>query len=77
VRLIVDIIEWRRDVKTFGHYDSIINSDIILCVCLYIILNEAKDLVPVYPDETLHCVQYDAREICELNYDAVYSLVCK
>jgi len=39
-----------------------------------VILNEVKDLVPVYPVETLHCVQHYAREICELNYDAVYNM---
>jgi len=41
---------------------------------IYVILNEVKDLVPIYPDEMLHCVKYDAREICELNYDSVYNL---
>jgi|GEM_PF-656917 len=41
---------------------------------IYVILDEVKDLVPVYPDEMLHCVQHDTREICELNYDAVYNL---
>ncbi|MBM3326337.1 MAG: T9SS type A sorting domain-containing protein [Calditrichaeota bacterium] len=42
---------------------------------LYVILNEVKDLVPASPDEMLHCVQHDTREICELNYDAVYNLL--
>jgi|GEM_PF-1659885 len=40
---------------------------------IYVILNEVEDLVPASPDEMLHCVQHDIREICELNYDAVYS----
>jgi len=26
-----------------------------------------------FPDEMLHCVQHDVREICELNYDAMYN----
>jgi|GEM_PF-1809663 len=38
-----------------------------------VILNEVKDLVLVNPGEMLHCVQFDGREICELNYDAAYS----
>jgi len=54
--------------------NMIIHSDIILCVSYICHPERSEGFVPVYPDEMLHCVQHYAREICELNYDAVYSV---
>jgi len=72
------VIPFRRSIDSSLEYADFkrrdtINSDIILAFLIHIILNEAKDLVPASPNEMLRCVQHNAREICQLNYDAVYN----